>query len=171
MENDIKFPTNMLFSEDLPFCFYCLCLAKNFIITPYVFYIYRPRKGSATRENLSIEEQIHKYVNAIITGTQILDCFMSKLNFFEQNKKFKFIAIDFFIKYHLNTYLDKFYFNNPIYDIDLLIRKEILSYFDEHSPLMSYFFNMSNFYRLNFNSQQKQILNLKQQINNLTNGS
>ena len=166
MENDINFPTNMLFSEDLPFCFYCLILAKHFVLTPFVFYVYRPRKGSATRQDLSIDEQIHKYLDTIAVGTKMLDNFMGNIVFFNENPQLKFMVVDFFINYHLNTYIDKLYLQNSIYDVDLYTKKEFLNddNFNNNSTLLSYFFNLSNVYRLQFIQAQRKIAELQNQI-------
>ena len=168
MKNDIKFPTNMLFSEDLPFCLYCLILAKHFVLTPFVFYVYRPRKGSATRQELSIDEQIHKYLDTVAVGTKKLDNFMGNIVFFNENPQLKFMIVDFFINYHLNTYIDKLYLQNSIYDVDLYTKKEFRdnSNFNNNSTLLSYFFNLSNIYRLQFIQSQRKLIELQQKLQN-----
>lgn len=49
LENRIEFP-QIQFSEDMVFCFKCLCLAKNYLRVPYVNNIHRMHDSSAARD-------------------------------------------------------------------------------------------------------------------------
>ncbi|MBR1398298.1 MAG: glycosyltransferase family 2 protein [Selenomonadaceae bacterium] len=144
IKNKIEFP-RMPYSEDLPFCFKSLCLAKNYVRIPNVFYKCRYRQGSLQHRSISAEQIIKIYLNVLIEGTQILDKFMGELKFFEdiENHVLKYTVIDFFIREHLE-YFEEIYKKYPVPLIDILVRETLNPVFGKNSALISYLFNSTN---------------------------
>lgn len=79
LDNQILFP-QMRFSEDMVFCFECVCLAKNYLRVPYVNNIHRIRDTSAARD--------YDLKTWLIVTTKVVSAFaqfMSGHEFFRRN--------------------------------------------------------------------------------------
>ena len=142
IENKIHF-ANLTYSEDMPFCFKCLCLAKNYVRIPNVYYIYRYRQGSIQHRSLTAEKIIQMYTKVIIDGMKIFDEFMSKQSFFAENIDYKYMVLDFFMREHL-SYFEEIYKKYPVHLIDVLMRESLETTFGSNTALISYLFNFTN---------------------------
>ena len=144
IDNKIEF-TNLISSDDMIFCFECLCLSKNYVRIPNVINIYRSRKDSVSHRSDSTKQYIHQWLSTIIKGTEYLDKFMAKVEFFDKNPELKYYVIDFFIREHL-YYFSNLYSQNSIEVIESLIRKEFQN--SDNITLTVHLFNLVNIYRL-----------------------
>ena len=70
VNNKIEFAT-ITYSEDMPFCFKALCLAKKYVRIPNIFYMYRYRQGSIQHRSVTAEQLIKMYLEVLIEGTKI----------------------------------------------------------------------------------------------------
>ncbi|MBR2179755.1 MAG: glycosyltransferase family 2 protein [Selenomonadaceae bacterium] len=142
--NKIEFAT-ITYSEDMPFCFKALCLAKKYVRIPNVFYMYRYRQGSIQHRNVTAEQLIKMYLEVLIEGTKVFDEFMSKVSFFneEDNLEYRYMVIDFFIREHLE-YFEEVYEKYPVYLIDVLVREKLTPIFGHNAAFISYIFNAAN---------------------------
>ena len=99
LKNDITFPS-MKMSEDMIFCFKCLYLSKRYVRIPQITYIYRERQGSFMRSHSNAEAEIDKWMTVIIEGMNLLDEFMAKQKFLNNNLDLRYLVVDFFMKRH-----------------------------------------------------------------------
>ena len=80
LANEIFFP-QMIYAEDVPFCFKCLCLAKNYVRIPHVTNIHRYRMGSAgLRFADSLSEGVGSWLNVLTKNMSEIHDITSKLN-------------------------------------------------------------------------------------------
>ena len=144
LKNKIEFPS-LPYSEDMPFCFKCLCLAKTYVRIPTVFYKCRYRAGSLQHRNVSAEQLIRIYMTVIIDGVAVLDKFMDSLSFFKdiENHGYRYRAIEYFIREHL-SYFDEMYQKYPPQLIDIVNRETLAPSFGKNAALISCLFNMAN---------------------------
>ena len=142
VKNKIEF-ANMTYSEDMPFCFKALCLAKNYVRIPNTFYMYRYRVGSIQHRSMTAEQIIKMYLAVILEGTKIFDQFMSRQSFFKDNVDYRYKVFDFFIREHLN-YFEEVYQKYPAHLIDVLLRENLTPIFGQNAALISYLFNAAN---------------------------
>ena len=144
IKNKIEFAT-IPYSEDLPFCFKSLFLAKKYFRIPNTFYVYRKHQDSIQHKKISVEKIFQIYLNVIIEGTKILDEFMNSQKFFqtEDNLIYRYMLIDFFVREHLE-YFDEIYKKYPVHLIDVLMRENLSKSFGKNSALISYLFNRAN---------------------------
>ena len=144
ISNKIEFAT-ITYSEDMPFCFKALCLAKKYVRIPNIFYMYRNRQGSIQHRSVTAEQLIQMYLAVIIDGTKVFDQFMSKMPFFqtEDNFEYRYMVLDFFIREHLG-YFEEVYQKYPVHLIDVLVRENLTPIFDQNAALISYLFNSTN---------------------------
>ena len=79
LENEIFFP-QMKYAEDVPFCFKCLCLAKNYVLIPHLTNIHRYRMGSAGLQLVqNIAEGVQPWLDVLTKNMSMLDDFTSRL--------------------------------------------------------------------------------------------
>lgn len=140
-KNKLEFPS-LPYSEDMPFCFKCLCLAAKYVRVPTIFYECRYRAGSLQHRSVTSEQLIKIYLTVIVEGVQVLDRFMSALPFFAdvENHGRRYRALDFFIREHM-SYFDEMYQKYPPELIDILNRETLAPMLGKNAPLMSYLFN------------------------------
>ncbi len=149
-ENEIRF-TNV-YAEDMIFTMCEICCAKNYLVMPNTFYLYRLRKDSSIKGhvNLSVKEIIHKYVLTLKNGINYLDKFLSTREFFSHRPNLKYVLFNAFMN-EIIYLLKKAYDEFSPYDIDELLRKEL----DDNSAFTAFLFN--NTYRLKSAVNQKRI--------------
>lgn len=99
IKNKILFQ-HMQLSEDMIFCFKCLCLARNYLRVPNVTNIYRLREGSMSHKNLNPSEGIKRWLSVVTSGTSNLDKFMGEQSFFQQNPEAQRAVEKFFLGTH-----------------------------------------------------------------------
>ena len=85
IENKIEFP-QMQYGEDFVFCFKCLCLAKKYLLVPYVTNAHRVGISSAANASFdNAHDGVRLWMKIFITQLAVLDEFMSGLEFFVAN--------------------------------------------------------------------------------------
>lgn len=144
IRNRIEFPS-LPYSEDMPFSFKCLCLAKTYVRVPNIFYECRYRAGSLQHRNVTPEQLIKIYLTVIVEGVQILDKFMDSLPFFAdiENHGYRYRTIEFFVREHA-SYFDEMYQKYPAQLIDILNRETLAPMLGKNAALVSCLFNMAN---------------------------
>ena len=151
IENNIIFP-NIVVDEDFVFGFACLCLAKNFLRAPNVYYIIRPRAGSLSREEMNIqydEKYLNKWFNVIKGGFRELNNFMDRIPFFGSHEELRFGVLNLFFMRIINFRVaDKYKgdYNHLFYQ---MVKKEFSA---ENAELVAFLLNMINVYRLKIKS-------------------
>ena len=80
LENKIEFP-NMTHSEDIIFCFKCVCLAKKYLRVSFVTNIHRIRRNSLSKKFINPNEGAKFFLNIITRVISLTDEFMSRLEF------------------------------------------------------------------------------------------
>ncbi len=143
-KNKIEFPS-LPYSEDMPFCFKCLCLARTYVRVPNIFYECRYRDGSLQHRSVTPERLIKIYLQVIVDGVQVLDKFMDGLPFFAdiENHGFRYRALEYFIREHM-SYFDEVYQKYPPELIDILNRETLSPMFGRNAALVSYLLNAAN---------------------------
>ena len=142
--NQIKFP-DMFAGEDQFFNFACLCLAKNFLRIPNIFYIVRPRANSIMRElSFNPEQYFRKRVNAFIHSLIEAEKFMKDIPFFQKHLNYRYAVLDKFAFLRLDP-THKFYLNSSRGALNTIVKKE----FNFHDAVASaYLFDMVNIYKI-----------------------
>ena len=80
LENEIFFP-QMKYAEDVPFCFKCLCLAKNYVRILHVTNIHRHRMGSAGLGIVdNLVEGVRPWLDVLTKNISELDDFTSRFD-------------------------------------------------------------------------------------------
>jgi len=127
LENDIEFP-KLNIADDLMFTIYLYCVTEKFMFVPNTVYVWRTLKDSNSRSdwtNTQIERVIHRRVNDIFFGIQLLDKFTEGFELFQKEPTYKYALIDFFVErqvYHLRALYRQF----PAIKFDHFIRKEFM---------------------------------------------
>lgn len=138
IKNNITFPA-MRMSEDMIFCFKCLCLAKNYVRIPQITYIYRERQGSFMRSHTDAETEMNKWLGVMVEGTNLLDEFMSRIKFFDENLDYRYLVIDFFVKQHFG-FLKNLLSNLKPHEIEYLIYRYLNKNSAKTQALTAYLF-------------------------------
>ena len=141
--NQITFPT-LPQHEDEPFAFQAMCLAKNLLNVPNIFYIVRPREGSTMREALQLPAEIHKRLRLFIDGFSTFKNIMSNIKFFNEHPDYRYAVLDWYIQtkpYHLQGV----YMQVPPFIVNMFVEREFHS---EEASFAAYLFNTMNMYRL-----------------------
>ena len=89
LQNDIFFP-QMKFSEDLVFCFKCVCLAKRYLRAPLVNNLHRYRETSAAQDY-----DLKMWLSVLTQVARILDEFMGGQDFFIHNANLRYAVLKF----------------------------------------------------------------------------
>ena len=126
VNNKIDFP-QMRYSEDVTFCFKCLCLAKNYLRVPFVANIRRHRKESAGHTVSDIRTIIQIWLKIFSTNINILDEFMLKLKFFQNNPDCQLAVLKHYITVHLEI-VKKLFLSMPTEITYPLLCEELQSY-------------------------------------------
>ena len=127
LENDIEFP-KLNVADDLVFSILVYCLAEKVVILPDTVYVWRTLKDSNSRANQSntqIERFVHRRVNDIFLGIQILTNFTNEFDFFQKNLAYKYALINFFVD-NQNWNMRELYHQVPAMTFDNLIKKEFI---------------------------------------------
>ena len=150
VDNEIRFLN--VNKQDIIFTICELCCAQNYLVVPNIFYYYRVREDSRTKEKLDVSQTIHRYTSVLKQGINYLDEFLNRRELFANRSDLKYTLFDIFsllMLYHLN----EIYHDIPAHELDELLRKE----FDDSAALKAYFFNKMNLYRLQLNPPQESI--------------
>ena len=107
IDNKIFF-SNMTACEDQIFNFACLCLAKNFLCAPNIYYIIRPIAGSLTRAEKNIqydEKYFRKWFNVIKDGFNEFKKVMDEIPFFSTHEILRYYVLNFFFRVNYIRYI------------------------------------------------------------------
>ena len=169
IENNIRFPQNMRVRDDTVFSFYCMCLAGKIVRVPNIINIYRMRTDSLSNDRITnkLDKYLNKWLTDIIEFVRNMESFMKNIDFFVKNPQYKYIPIYRYMQEELTWHMAPLYNQFKPYQIDSLLRKEFSAKPDENAALMTYIFSLANIYKLNLNAQQKQIVDLQRQIEEL----
>ena len=115
VNNRIDFP-QMKTSDDMVFCFKCLCLAKNYLRVPAVTNIYRILKNSTSKKILTPREGIKFLLNVMTIGIASIDDFMSGLEFFSANPAARRDVLKFFIDMHF-SFMQNLFTSNQAHEV------------------------------------------------------
>ena len=159
-KNKIVFP-NMTSFEDLIVTFCCVIRAKTYVRIPNAFYIYRTRPDSLSHGGRHPFEITTNLIEAI----KVMDSFMGEMEFFRQNPKYRYMAIDYFVQSRVNIISHNLYAQTKPYEVDEYLRRRIFNVNpNENIPLITYLFSNANVCRLQIEAQQMEIERLKKQL-------
>ena len=96
IENKIDFP-QVRFSEDMIFCFKCLCLAQKYLCVPFATIIHRICENSGGR---GFDTRTWFFVTMKIVS--VVDEFMDGIEFFRANPDVRHAVLKFFIDKHFS---------------------------------------------------------------------
>ena len=161
-QNYLEFP-DVKIIDDMMFCFECFCLAKTYVIIPNIFNIYRMRQDSHSHNFPTKSEYFQQSLNTIKEGVKILDTFMSDMPFFRRNSRFKHMAINFFVKAHLNQTIGPCT-KNPPQVIEEFIKREFHEEMGGNAALVAYLFNLVNNQYYILKQNKRTIARLKNQL-------
>lgn len=138
LENKIDFP-HMKFSEDMLFCFKCLCLAKNYIRVPFAANIRRLRADSQSRRYIEPNEGANEWLGVILKILEELEDFLKTI---DKQKYFRQVA-KFFIEMHFK-FIEKLFTGLSIQEVNKIFlgelsKPEIEKFSRGKSILISYF--------------------------------
>ena len=145
VDNDIKFPA-MRISEDIPWMFKIVCLAKNFLRISVPLYGYRLSGNSMFHRKRSFEDEVIFWTSPFLKGIDCLDEFMSQVDFFKQNPANRFLVLHFFATLHFNRMTEAFKNLGATASYEIFLR-EFAKAGNPNAALISYLIVMNNLYR------------------------
>ena len=105
LENEIFFP-QMKYAEDVPFCFKCLCLAKNYVRIPHMTNIHRAIEGSASlRLTDTVNDAVRIWLDVLTKNISELDDFTRRLGL---ELRFHHDVLNHYFGVHFNMIKDYF---------------------------------------------------------------
>ena len=119
IENKIEFP-KVKFSEDMLFCFKCLCLAENYIRVPFVTNIYRVRHDSQSRHFTDSDKGTNDWLSVILNLLEELEIFLKSIH---REKSF-YPVVKFFIDTHFK-FIKNLFTNVPVQEINKIFVEEL----------------------------------------------
>lgn len=166
LKNNLKFPPNLHICDDLLLIFTALCTAKNVVIMPDAFYIWRNRKNSASRkviaQAMSDEDTVKKIGNDALNGLMFINKFFDRQKFFIDNPNAKYPFLEFFLNFQMSGMYHA-YKTDDISKLDKIIRAEIES-LDDKNALLAILFNHNNKQYLMRQVQSKENKQLRTRI-------
>ena len=123
LDNAIDFP-RMKFSEDMVFCFKCLCCAKNYLRVPFATNVHRINKNSVSKKILSSREGVKLWLGVVTVGLQSMNEFTGQLKFFRDNPDVRCDVLKFFIDKHFGMIKNLFQ-GVPAYDVQKIFYDEL----------------------------------------------
>ena len=87
IQNKIYFP-DMRLTEDLVFCFNCLCVAKNYLRVPDVTNIYRMNSQSVSKKVMASRDGVKLWLSSISEGIARIEKFFDDRELFWLAEKF-----------------------------------------------------------------------------------
>ncbi len=143
IKNKIQFPSSDVW-EDMVFVFQCIVLAKNYVRVPNIFYYYRIRKDSLSH----ISKTPAYIIQTLLKIVTVLDKFMDKIEFFQQNPQYKFMMFDWHIQERMNIFANALYLRDKLspFAVMLLFNREMADKFPKDVlSFASYFFAMNGY--------------------------
>lgn len=115
LENKLDFP-QMRYSEDMVFCFKCLCLAKKYLRVPFATNIHRVRQKSASKNFCTPHEGTELWLRVLTAAVQAIDEFTGGLEFFRKNPDVRRDVLKFFVDKHFSFHRNIFQ-DMPIHEV------------------------------------------------------
>ena len=123
LKNKIEFP-QMQYGEDFVFIFKCLCLAKKYLLVPYVTNLHRVGISSAANVRFSnAHSAVRLWLKTFLTKLFVIDEFMSELEFFKVNSAARRDVLKFCVDWEFN--IVKFFKDMPPHDVQKFIFDEL----------------------------------------------
>ena len=122
IENKIGFP-QIRFAEDVMFCFKCLCLAKNFILTPHITNIHRALAGSAARMIIDSREGVRVWLKILTENIFELATFLDVL---ELQFEIRRAVLKFYINKHFEM-IKNLFEGVPPHEVQKIFFEELQS--------------------------------------------
>ncbi|MBR1646998.1 MAG: glycosyltransferase family 2 protein [Selenomonadaceae bacterium] len=119
LENKIEFP-QVRFSEDMDFCFKCLCLAKKYLRVPNIANVHRVIQSSASMKGYSLKISLEVITKILVD----IDEFMSGIKFFKREPNYRQAVLKFFEDKHFSFEENRFR-NVPPYEVEKIFRDEL----------------------------------------------
>jgi len=145
IDNDIKFP-RMMISEDVVWTFELLCLAKKILRLPDPLYIQRTNTASMMRCNRTPEEMIVFRTSPLINGVDLLDEFMSGIEFFRRNEAVRLQVLNFFALMQIKEMSDALNSLSTEEAYEIFLR-EFAAAGSSQPALIAYLLTMNHLYR------------------------
>ena len=123
LENEIDFP-QIRYSEDMVFCFKCLCLAKKYLRVSFVTNIHRVRQKSASKNVCTPHEGTEDWLRVLTVAVQSIEEFTGRLEFFKANPDVRREVLKFFVDKHFSFQRNAFR-NLPICEVEEIFRNEL----------------------------------------------
>ena len=159
--NQILFPKLGMF-EDMSFFFECLCKAQKFLRVPNVVYIVRPRVGSTTRNEstVDVKKTFETFLRVVNDGFNEFERVMQKYPFFAANPDYRYAVLEFFFwrSYEWPWKFPNIYAQIPAFKLNELVKPE---FHPDDAAFISYLFNTANVYRIKIAILQQKIAALK----------
>ena len=164
-KNNIKFPP-LRCGTDYFFGLYALCLAKNILCVPNLWYVWRQtNKDSITKAALSADKMLHRWVDSLFKGINIIDTLIYKIKFFSEHPEYKHRLYELLIYYHTHR-VANLYAQIPAYQLDGLIRRE-LDEVEDKTALTAFLFARMNVLNVQLNRQAAVLHNLNVLVQHL----
>ena len=169
-KNNLRYP-NYGIGEDLFFGMCALFLAKNVVISPSVYYIWRKRFNSISRLDLPPEKLFFRWTESTFIGMPLLNKFMDRFEIFREHSEYKYLCFEVFVYYNLYNVFP-FYENAPKTNVggfvpsaqaDKIIRP-LLDEVEDKTTLLAVFFNRMNFFQMQRHNLIKKVNEQKEKI-------
>ena len=136
-------------SEDVPFCFECMCSADRVLQVPNVIYIIRPRQDSASRENLreKFEKTFRTRVYAFNEVFKEFNRIMDKITFFKEHFDYRHKVLDWYTDIRVPFVFQDIYSKISACELNEKVKKEFHA---DNAALAAYLFNTVNVHRIRF---------------------
>ncbi|MBR4903147.1 MAG: glycosyltransferase [Selenomonadaceae bacterium] len=92
-DNQIRFPV-IIGSDDVVWCFQVLCCAKRFLRVPNICYVRRMYDESFTKSKKTPNKFTRQWGDIVIRGLKFVDNFISKIDFFKENPRYRYEALE-----------------------------------------------------------------------------
>lgn len=165
VKNNIQFPAITAW-EDLVFAFTCILRAKNYVRVPYTIYYYRIRSDSLSHRGRDCYEMTANLIGSM----KAMDKVMEKTEFLVKNPDYKYLFIDWYVQGRLRTICQAvFDFDklSPAQINDIFRKKYFSTNLQDQVALYSYFFTRSALNKRLLEVKNKEISELKQQVEEL----
>ena len=142
-ENKIHFNQGRI--QDMLFTCCLLFTAQKYVLVPNTINYYRFLEDSLSHKKDNSEATLVEYVQTLKSGFNFLDKFLDEQEFFVQNPKDKYLALEIFFREAI-WYLKNFYSGNPLHKFDSFLRQEFSR--GDNSALMTFIFSSENVHRI-----------------------
>ena len=159
--NQIYFPLISV-TDDVPFNFACLCLAKKIVRLPNINYIYRLHSDSVTSSNKNLEKVFHRWISNLNSGFNELKKIMSRFKFFGEHPDYCYAVLDWFFEKVIQQGRQIVAAYTQIHPAALnqLVQKE---FHPDDAAFATYLFNTVNIQRLQIMQLQAELRKFQQQ--------